>query len=89
MGLFDFLKKETVSKSQNNYRKINSTLTDILEEQDKQIAAIHNAEDKYEQDHDIDSLIAFWEKIWKQGGLLFNGSKWTFRLPDLYIKEKI
>ena len=39
-------------------------------------------------DGNIDSLIKFWEDIWNNGGLLFRGSAWTFRLPDLYIKQK-
>lgn len=56
--------------------------------QDAQLSRIQEAEKKYEQDKDIDALISFWEKIWDQGGLLFNGSKWAFRLPDLYIKQK-
>lgn len=59
-----------------------------LEEQDAQLSKIKEAEKKYAQDKDIDALILFWEKIWSGGGLLFNGSKWAFRLPDLYIKQK-
>ncbi len=59
-----------------------------LKNQEEQIAIIQNAESNYSVDKDIDSLILFWEGIWKSDGLLFNGSKWTFRLPDLYIKVK-
>lgn len=59
-----------------------------LKNQDEQIRLIHDAEEKYERDRDINSLITFWEKIWSQGGILFPGSRWTFRLPDLYIKQK-
>lgn len=36
----------------------------------------------------VSERIEFWENIWNNGGLLFNGSKWTFRLPDLYIKQE-
>ncbi len=56
--------------------------------QDRQIEKIHIAEAKYESDKDIESLIKFWEDLWKSEGLIFNGSKWTFRLTDLYIKQK-
>lgn len=57
-----------------------------LEAQDKQHKAILEAERIYEETGDIGCLIDFWEDIWGFGGLLFNGSKWTFRLPDLYIQ---
>lgn len=59
-----------------------------LKAQDKQLNEIKDAESKFEADGDINSLICFWERIWNNGGLLFNGSKWAFRLPDLYIKQK-
>lgn len=59
-----------------------------LAAQDEQLSKIQKAEKLYEEDNDIGSLIAFWENIWANGGLLFNGSKWAFRLPDLYIKQK-
>ena len=61
---------------------------EILEKQDIQLQKIHKAEELYKENKDIENLIAFWENIWENGGLLFNGSYWTFRLPDLYIKEK-
>ena len=68
------------------------TVEQELSAQDAQIAAIHAAEAKFSQDGEIDCLISFWEEIWATGGLLFRGSKWAFRLPDLYImtnqKEK-
>lgn len=59
-----------------------------LNAQDTQLKQIQLAEEQYAESGNIDALIAFWEEIWKSGGLLFNGSKWTFRLPDLYIKQK-
>lgn len=59
-----------------------------LKEQNMQINSVQAAEKTFELDGNIDALIAFWENIWSNGGLLFNGSKWTFRLPDLYIKQK-
>lgn len=63
-------------------------LLNRLDGQDKQHSEIQKAEAKYSEDQDIDALIAFWEQIWDNGGLLFNGSKWAFRLPDLYISQK-
>ena len=57
----------------------------VLAEQDAQLASIWNAENSFEATGDIDELVEFWENIWASGGLRFNGSKWTFRLPDLYI----
>lgn len=59
-----------------------------LAKQDAQIASIHRAEAQFEANGDIDALMTFWEHLWASGGLIFNGSKWTFRLPDLYIKQK-
>ena len=63
-------------------------LNEQLKSQDEQLESIKNAEKKYELDGNIDSLIKFWEDIWNNGGLLFRGSAWTCRLPDLYIKQK-
>ena len=63
-------------------------LNEQLKSQDEQLESIKDAEKKYELDGNIDSLIKFWEDIWNNGGLLFRGSAWTFRLPDLYIKQK-
>ena len=59
-----------------------------LAAQDMQLKTIQDAENLYKETNDINSLIAFWENIWKHGGLLFEGSYWMFRLPDLYIKCK-
>lgn len=63
-------------------------LDDRIKSQDTQLKSIQATEKRYEETGDIDSLIAFWESIWAHGGLLFNGSRWTFRLPDIYIKQK-
>ena len=59
-----------------------------LNAQNMQINSVQAAEKTFESGGNIDALIEFWENIWSNGGLLFNGSKWTFRLPDLYIKQK-
>lgn len=59
-----------------------------LKTQEDQIAAVQAADVKYAQDKDLDWIIGFWEQIWANGGLKFNGSTWTFKLPDLYIKAK-
>lgn len=88
MGLFGFKKKQKAESSHVRIEKECHELNNSIKKQDKQIESIFAAENKFESDGDIDSLILFWEDIWASGGLLFNGSKWTFRLPDLYIKQK-
>lgn len=57
-----------------------------LKSQDDQIAEIQKAEKHFEDTGDIGALLEFWENLWANGGLKFNGSHWTFRLADLYIK---
>ncbi|NCU38713.1 hypothetical protein EOL96_06725 [Candidatus Saccharibacteria bacterium] len=69
-----------------DYDKEMAKLQKKLDAQDKQLEAIWKAETKHKGDNE--ALIAFWEKLWAKGGLKFNGVKWTFRLVDLYYKEK-
>lgn len=69
-------------------QKINSESYKTLKMQDQQISAVQKAREKYDKDKDLDSYIAFWEMIWESGGLKFEGIKWHFELPDLYIKAK-
>lgn len=69
-------------------KEIDPELSSILDSQDDQKKQIKAAEDLFETEKNIDLLIKFWENIWASGGLKFNGSHWTFRLPDLYIKTK-
>ena len=69
-------------------KKIDPEGYETLKGQDDQLAAIQKAEAKYESDMDFDALITFWENIWANGGLKFEGSHWYFRLPDLYIEAK-
>ena len=89
MKLFTFFKKKSDTKAKSKeYDRTSEELNQILSLQDAQIAKIHEAEANYKETKDIDALILFWENIWNNGGLLFNGSKWAFRLPDLYIKCK-
>lgn len=59
-----------------------------LKMQEEQLERIKEAESEFLNDGDEDKLILFWESIWREGGLLFRGSRWAFRLPDLYIKKK-
>lgn len=78
-------------KRQDHYRELleeETRLREKLQAQDAQFQSIIEAENKYETNKNLDELLKFWENIWTHGGLIFNGSKWTFRLPDLYIKEK-
>lgn len=66
----------------------NQQLAARLKAQDQQLAACQKAQAKYDEDHDLDYYIGFWEHLWNNGGLKFNGSKWSFKLADLYIKAK-
>lgn len=59
-----------------------------LRTQDQQFAAVQNAKAKYQKTKDLDGYIAFWETLWINEGLKFEGAKWLFELPDLYIKAK-
>lgn len=82
------MKNAPVVGSYDELKKGDPKLAKELEAQDAQIYSIQKAEEKYKQDNNIDDLVSFWESIWDSGGLLFNGSGQTFRLPDLYIKQK-
>lgn len=96
MRFFDFLKQEPQKpvpvKQPKRIEDVVSEDPEIkrlqreLKSQDEQLEKIKHAESYFKETGDIDFLIKFWESIWKSGGLLFSGSKWTFRLPDLYIK---
>lgn len=98
MAFFDFLKpkpQKPVPVKQTQSKRIEDVVSDDpeirklqrdLKAQDKQLEQIKYAESYFEQTGDIGFLIEFWEKIWENGGPLVNGSGWTFRLPDLYIK---
>ncbi len=84
MGIFKKLKPKSDLSKQLALEAIE--LQEKLFAQDLQIASIQSAERIFEETGDIGELIKFWENIWGNDGLLFRGSKWTFRLPDLYIK---
>ena len=96
MRFFDFLKQEPQKPVPvKQPKRIEDVVFDDpeirklqrdLKAQDKQLEQIKCAESYFEKTGDIGFLVEFWEGIWKSGGLLFSGSKWTFRLPDLYIK---
>lgn len=59
-----------------------------LRTQDQQIAAVQKAREQYDTDKDLSGYIDFWEMVWANGGLKFEGAGWHFELPDLYIKVK-
>lgn len=98
MGLREFLSRREYQSNKEDYSAGDSWQDTIKAEllsleteiaaQDRQIRQINAAEEKYKETGDIETLILFWENIWKNGGLLFNGSLKTFRLPDLYIQQK-
>lgn len=69
-------------------RKINPDSYKELDAQDQQHAACMKAQAKYDEDHDLDYYINFFKHIWDNGGLKFEGSRWSFKLADLYIKAK-
>lgn len=85
MGLFFNKKKDALHEQ---LIKEEAELKEKLQRQDEQLEAIQKAESLYAETGDIGSLIAFWEGVWSSSGLLFNGSKWTFRLTDLYVQIK-
>lgn len=68
------------SYSSEDYKKLRT--------QDQQIKAVQKKAEEYYKTNDIESYIAFWEGLWENGGLKFEGSGWHFTLPDLYIKTK-
>jgi tetratricopeptide (TPR) repeat protein len=84
MRLFDSFNKK---KPQHTPRLLQEEieLKEKLKNQDEQLIAINKAESTYKETGDIGSLISFWEGLWSSSGLIFNGSKWTFRLPELYM----
>ena len=90
MGLFNFAKRNKTSSKQPDckdcFEDIYSNLQKELNAQDAQLYTIREAEGLFENTGDIGTLIEFWENLWENGGLLFNGSKWAFRLADLYIQ---
>jgi hypothetical protein len=76
----DKFMKELKGIDPEKYKKLSS--------QDKQIEAVHAADEKFAVDKDLEWIINFWEEIWMDGGPNFEGSSWMFRLPDLYIKAE-
>lgn len=85
------MNKETADKNaafMENLKKNDPEGYETLKAQDQQIDAVQKARDKYSEDKDLNSYIAFWEMIWSNGTLTFEGAGWYFELPDLYIKAK-
>ncbi len=66
-------------------RKYDPALARRLDLADEQMHTIREAEDRYKADGDTDALIAFYEKIWEQDGVVVNNKGWVFRLSELYI----
>lgn len=95
MEVVESIKKKVDERTDQREKKFMQELKEFnpqgyreLKAQDEQLAVIEKMEDRYEIDHNIDALIAFWENLWQKGGLKFEGASWHFRLPDLYIKVK-
>ena len=82
---------EIAKRNEESDRLLKEIDPDLYKEQkiiDRQIAVIQEADILYQQEKDLDWYITFWESVWKNGGLKFEGSKWHFELADLYIKAK-
>ncbi len=85
------MNKETADRNDafmKDLKKIDPEGYRVLKTQDQQIEAVQKAKEKFNEDKDIDSYIAFWEMVWENGGLKFEGAGWHFELLDLYIKAK-
>lgn len=83
--------KEAEEQHKEFMKNIKSTdpeMYNVLKSQDEQLESINTAENKYKSDKNTDLLIDFWEHLWANGGVLFKGSYWHFRLADLYITQK-
>lgn len=76
------------SEFMRNLKKISPSEYRKLQAHDQQISAVQKARGQYEKDNNLEGYIDFWEKLWDNGGLNFEGSGWHFELPDLYIKAK-
>lgn len=85
------MNQETASRNEafmRDLKKIDPAGYRALRTQDQQIAAVQKARDQFYEDKDLDGYIAFWEMVWANGGLKFEGAGWHFELADLYIKAK-
>lgn len=74
--------KAELMATDKDYRRMMKS----LECQDKQLEKINKAEADYKDDPE--KLVEFWEKLLSTDGLLFNSSKWSFRIVELYYKTK-
>lgn len=85
------MNQETTANNESfmqDLKKIDPAGYRELKTQDQQIAAVQKAKEQYHENKDLDGYIAFWENLWSNGGLKFEGAGWHFELPDLYIKAK-
>lgn len=76
------------ARTMETLKQVNPELFNELKTQDQQLAAIQAARKVYDESKDIGTYIAFWEMLWKNGGLTFPSSSWHFELADLYIASK-
>ncbi len=61
---------------------------ELIKKQDDQIELVNKRKEEYQQSGDLESYIVFWEQLWEDGGLVFEGSTWHFELAELYIKAQ-
>lgn len=81
-------KSEKYKKSLEVIHRINPEGYKKIIDQDEQITLIKEAKAKYDEGKNLGLYIKFWEDLWNNGGLKFEGTHWTFELADLYIKAK-
>ncbi|MBQ6207302.1 MAG: hypothetical protein IJK52_09505 [Oscillospiraceae bacterium] len=79
--------EERRAKIEKMLREMNPELYKSLDEGEAELQAAIAAEAQYKESKDVDAYIAFWESVWKRGQPHL-GTRWTFTLPDLYIKQK-
>ncbi|MCD7872557.1 MAG: SAP domain-containing protein [Clostridiales bacterium] len=80
--------QERNDKFMNQLKEIDIEAYEELQAQDEQLSLIQKTDESYQTTKDLNSYISFWEDLWKNGGLKFNGVSWCFKLADLYIKAK-
>lgn len=84
----EFQIAENNVRSMEILKKVDPQLFKKQKAQDQQLKVVQSARKEFNESKDINSYIAFWEMLWKNGGLLFRGSMWHFELADLYIAAK-
>jgi tetratricopeptide (TPR) repeat protein len=83
----DDVAKQSHNEFMDSLKDIDPEMHKKLAAQDKQLAEIRQAEEKYKADGNIDAYTEFWEEIWSNKGLVINGR--YFDLAELYIEQSM